>query len=84
MNAPKLSTRSYFESSLLLRSLAEDFEKNRDMQTFTRLLMVLSATANWAALDVLCAYLKDTAGTSIMADWDKYVPRVKVKTDLPF
>lgn len=86
MNQSKLSTRSFFESSLLLRSLAEDFEKDRNMKTFARLLMVISATTNYAALDTLCQYLGDTADQSINADWEMYLKTHKMDTpsDAPF
>lgn len=75
----KLSNRSFFETSLVLRTLAEDFEKERNMKNFARLLMVISATTNWAALDTLCQFLKETSDEGINPDWEAYL---KGKTDI--
>ena len=76
MTVQKLSTRLRFDSSLLLSSLAEEFDAKRDTKTMLRLLAAISATNDIASLDIFCVYLKETIGERIDPDWDEYLKTV--------
>lgn len=75
MTVHKPSTPLFSESSRLLRSLAADFQRDRNVTSLARLLMAISDHHETdGQLDELASYLEDTASDSIQSDWAAGLP----------